>query len=199
MRTIKRYSNRRLYDTQSSRTITQRELAGLVKKGVEVKVIDTVSDKDITLEVLGRLMMQEAPRWGTPREVRNLFSRVIQAGGNQSMSILKNTILASIGAFHITKAKAEKVIDHLIKEGEVKESQRKQAVLELLDKAEKSTAGWREKVSKEAKRVGTEVNKVAQEIKKYKMAKQSDLKNLEVKVDKLTKSMKALEKKLDSM
>ncbi|MCH9025219.1 MAG: polyhydroxyalkanoate biosynthesis repressor PhaR, partial [candidate division Zixibacteria bacterium] len=41
MRVIKRYSNRRLYDTESSRTITQSDLSEMVKEGIELKVIDS--------------------------------------------------------------------------------------------------------------------------------------------------------------
>lgn len=112
------------------------------------------------------------------------------------MSILKNTVLASIGAFQVTKEKAEKIIDDLIKKGDLKESQRKTAVLELLDKAEKSTAGWRQKISKEATKASQEVGKLATELKKYKMAKQTDLKKLEDKVDRLGKAIEGIEKRL---
>lgn len=199
MRLLKRYSNRRLYDTETSRTLTQGDLARIIKKGVEVKVVDTVTGEDITLEVLGRVMIQEAATWKSGRDAKKLMSKIIQLGGTKSMSILRNTVLASIGAFHVTKIKAEKIIDHLIKEGELKPSDRKKAVLELLDKAEKSTAGWRKKISKEAARAQEEVTKIAKELKKYKMAKETDLKGLEKKVDKLSKSMKSLDKRLSEL
>jgi len=199
MRLLKRYSNRRLYDTETSRTLTQGELARIIKKGVEVKVVDMVTSEDITLEVLGRVMVQEAAKWKSRRNARKLLSKIIQLGGTKSMSILRNTVLASIGAFHVTKIKAEKIIDHLIKEGELKPSDRKKAVLELLNKAEKSTAGWRQKISKEAARAQDEVTKLAKELKKYKVAKETDLKSLERKVDKLSKSMKMLDKRLSEL
>ena len=109
------------------------------------------------------------------------------------MSILKNTVLASIGAFQVTKAKAEQIIDDLIKKGDLEESDRKKAVMELLDKAEKSTAKFADKVSKEASKVRTEVTNA---VSKLNLAKQSDLKALEKKIDNLTKSLAALEKKL---
>ena len=59
------------------------------------------------------------------------------------MSLLKNTVLASIGALHVTKDKAEKIIDDLIRRGELDKSDRKKAVMELLEKAEKSTTDFR--------------------------------------------------------
>jgi len=199
MKLLKRYSNRRLYDPETSQTLTQADLARMVKKGIDVRVIDTVTGEDITLDVLGRVMIQETSSWKSKQNARKLLSEIIQLGGNKSMSILRNTVLASIGAFHVTKVKAEKIIDHLIKEGELKPSDRKKAVLELLDKAEKSTAGWRQKISKEASKAQVEVTKLAKELKKYTVAKQTDLKKLEAKVDKLSKSMKNLDKRLSEL
>lgn len=112
------------------------------------------------------------------------------------MSVLKNTILASIGVFHVTKAKAEKIIDDLIKKGELDKSDRKKAVMEMLEKAERSTATWKEKISKGADRTQKEIAKL---VKGLNLARQSDLKKLEGKVDKLNKMLRNLEKKLGEM
>ena len=112
------------------------------------------------------------------------------------MSILRNTILASIGALSVTKEKAEKIIDDLIKRGDLDKSSRKKAVMELLVKAEKSTSGWGKKIEKEVTRAQKEVTKV---VKDLRLAKQSDFKKLETKVTKMTKILASIEKKLNSM
>lgn len=196
MRIIKRYSNRRLYDTHESRTITQTDLANLVRGGVDVKVVDTASGRDITMAVLGRIIINEAPRWSDKQQAKELFSKIIMIGGEKSMSILKNTILASIGVINVTKAKAEKIIDELIKKGELDKSSRKQAVMELLEKAESSSSKLKDRVAKEAGRAQVEVTSL---IKRLNLAKQSDMKNVEAKVDKLAKQLRLLQKKLDSL
>jgi polyhydroxyalkanoate synthesis repressor PhaR len=196
MRVIKRYSNRRLYDTEASRTLTQADLASLIKDGVEVKVIDSVTGKDISLMILGKIVLAEASSWGDVKQSKELFTTIIELGGKKTMSILKNTVLASIGVIQVTKAKAEKIIDDLIKRGELDKSDRKKAVMELLDKAEKSTAGIREKVSKEAGKAQKEISKLAKEVREYKLIKRGDLQKLETKLDKLTKAVANLEKKL---
>ncbi|MBD3332743.1 hypothetical protein GF356_07825 [candidate division GN15 bacterium] len=199
MRLIKRYRNRRLYDTQTSRTITQQDLVRLIADGESVQVVDSATGDDITMSVMGRLIAQQAESLADDAESKQLITRLIQIGGEKSMSILKNTVLASIGAFQVTKDKAEQVIDELIKKGEVSESERKSAVMELLERAEKSTAGWREKVSKEVKKATDEVNKLGQEIKDYKLVKQSDLTQLEEKINNLNTSLQAIEKRLEEM
>jgi len=199
MRIIKRYSNRRLYDTSSSSTITHRDVVRLIKSGEQITVIDSVDGSDITTAALSRIMVSEAAKWDNDRESKDLLTKIIEFGGNKPMSILKNTVLASIGAFQVTKAKAEKIIDDLIKKGDLKESDRKKAVLEMLEKAEKSTAKFRAKVSNEAGKAQDEIGKLYKEIKQYKLVKKTDVKKLEDKVDKLTKAVNRLEKKLSSL
>ncbi len=196
MRVIKRYSNRRLYDTEASRTLTQADLASLIKEGVEVRVVDSATGKDISLMVLGKIVLAETSSWGDVKQSKELFTTIIELGGKKSMSILKNTVLASIGVIQVTKAKAEKIIDNLIKKGELDKSDRKKAIMELLDKAEKSTAGIREKISKEAGRAQKEISKLAKEVRDYKLIKSSDLQKLETKLDKLTKAVASMEKQL---
>ena len=190
VRIVKRYKNRRLYDTESSRVITQFDLARMIQEGHQVKVIDSVSGKDITLAVLGRVMLAETSRWGNIVESKELIREIIHTGGTKSMSILRNTVLASIGALHVTKEKAEQVIDELIKKGELNKSDRKKAIMELLKKAEKSTADLRARIAKEAERAQKEVSRLASGLG---WARQDDLKKLERKVNKLAKQIKEME------
>ena len=112
------------------------------------------------------------------------------------MSILKNTILASLGALQVTKEKATKIIDDLIKKGELDSSERKKAIMELLKIADKSTADFRKKVSSEAARVQKDVSAFVQEMK---LSKQSDFKRLEAKVDKIGKQLKKIESALSAL
>jgi len=196
MRLIKRYGNRRLYDTETSSTITQDGLSKLVKDGVEVKVVDAQSGRDITGPVLGRLLLFESTRWKNGGDSKDLFKSIIIAGGEKSMSILKSTFLASLGAIKLSAEKAEKMIDELIKKGDLDKSQRKKAIMELLDKADKSTADFRKKVSEEATKVGKDVSDFA---KKMQPAMQADLKKLEAKVDSLARTMKKIEEALKNL
>ena len=112
------------------------------------------------------------------------------------MSILKNTFLASIGALKVTKEKAEKMIDELIKKGDLDKSMRKQALMELLEKADKSTAEFRKKVSVEAGKVGKDMSDFA---KRMQPAMQEELKKLESKVDGLSKRLKKIEEALTAL
>jgi polyhydroxyalkanoate synthesis repressor PhaR len=57
---IKKYENRRLYDSTNSRYINLEEIAQLVKEGREVKVVDAASGEDITRVVLTQIIMEDA-------------------------------------------------------------------------------------------------------------------------------------------
>lgn len=58
MITIKKYSNRRLYDTSQSRYITLEELAEKIKGGEDVQVIDAKSGNDLTQGTLTQIIME---------------------------------------------------------------------------------------------------------------------------------------------
>jgi len=178
---------------ETSRTITQIDLAGMIKDGKHVKVIDSATGDDLTLSVLGRVFLLESSHWTDLKERKELLQEIIYLGGDRSMSLLKNTILASIGAFQVTKAKAEKIIDDLIKKGDLDKSDRKKAIMELLQKAEKSTAGLRARVSKEAEKAQKSASRLAKDLN---WARQTDFKKLEAKVNKLARAIKALEEKI---
>ncbi len=55
---IKKYGNRRLYDTESSRYITLEGLGELIKAGAEVRVVGATSNQDLTQATLTQLIME---------------------------------------------------------------------------------------------------------------------------------------------
>ncbi len=59
---IKKYANRRLYDTRQSRYITLDELAQIVRGGTDVSVIDAKSGNDLTRQVLIQVLLEEQDR-----------------------------------------------------------------------------------------------------------------------------------------
>ena len=139
------------------------------------------------LDGLGVVLRRAIPKaHRSPSELQDSLE-----GGNQSMSVLKNTVLASIGLFEITKARAERIIDDLIQKGELSRSDRKNAVLELLDKAEQSSARFRKKVLKEVHEAQSGIFQMAEDLG---WARQTEMKKLQNKVSKLTKAVESLQK-----
>ncbi|HEX8793904.1 MAG TPA: polyhydroxyalkanoate synthesis regulator DNA-binding domain-containing protein [Polyangiaceae bacterium] len=56
--TVKKYGNRRLYDTAESRYITLEELAEKIRKGADVKIVDAKSGQDLTQVTLTQIIVE---------------------------------------------------------------------------------------------------------------------------------------------
>ena len=61
-RVIKRYANRKLYDTTSSQYVTLEQIAHMVRAGEEVKVLDNASKEDLTSVTLAQIIFEEEKR-----------------------------------------------------------------------------------------------------------------------------------------
>ena len=57
---IKKYGNRRLYDTAESRYVNLDEIAGLVRRGKDVQVVDAKTGQDLTRVTLTQIIMEDA-------------------------------------------------------------------------------------------------------------------------------------------
>ncbi len=191
MRIIKRYKNRRLYDTELKSYITHVELERLISGFEPFTVIDSVSGKDITLAVLGQVLIGGLKNNRHKTRSKESLIKLISEGGRKSMSILRNTYLASVGIYSLTRKKAEEVIDSLIKAGELSKSERKEAILELLDRAEKTTRKMKDKIIQEAgdvqKNLQADIGKV---VENMKLATQKDIDALNKKIDELSRMYK---------
>ena len=64
-RQIKRYGSRKLYDTGESRYVSLDELAGMIRDGENIQVVDNASGEDATAAVLTQVIADEGRRGGT--------------------------------------------------------------------------------------------------------------------------------------
>jgi polyhydroxyalkanoate synthesis repressor PhaR len=95
---IKKYANRRLYDTESSSYITLERLAEMVRQKREFKVVDARSGEDITHNVLTQIIMDEESRGQTLLPV-SFLRQLIGMYGGQVGSMLPQYLEASLEAF----------------------------------------------------------------------------------------------------
>jgi polyhydroxyalkanoate synthesis repressor PhaR len=95
---IKKYANRRLYDTESSSYITLERLAEMVRQKREFKVVDAKTGEDITHNVLTQIIMDEESRGQTLLPVCFLRQLIGMYGG-QMQSMLPQYLEASLEAF----------------------------------------------------------------------------------------------------
>ncbi len=57
---LKKYTNRRLYDTEQSTYVTLRQVAEMIRQGRQVEVIDAKSEEDVTAYILTQIILEEA-------------------------------------------------------------------------------------------------------------------------------------------
>ncbi|MDB5693681.1 MAG: phaR [Alphaproteobacteria bacterium] len=95
---IKKYANRRLYDTESSSYITLERLAEMVRQKRQFKVIDAKSGDDITRQVLAQIIMDEEAR-GSEMLPINFLRQLIGMYGGQMQSMVPHYLEASLEAF----------------------------------------------------------------------------------------------------
>jgi len=81
VRLVKRYGggSRKLYDTEESRYVSLDEVAGWVREGQEVRVLDSGSGEDVTRQVLAQIIL-EGEKQGKSLLSADLFHDVIRRG-----------------------------------------------------------------------------------------------------------------------
>ena len=81
LRLIKRYANRKLYDTRASHYVTLDQIAEMIQKGEEVKVVDNNSKDDLTSVTLAQIIFEKEKRQRSflPLSALRL---IIQSGGH---------------------------------------------------------------------------------------------------------------------
>jgi polyhydroxyalkanoate synthesis repressor PhaR len=95
---IKKYANRRLYNTESSSYITLDHLAAMTREGRDFKVVDAKTDEDITHNVLTQIIMEEESRGQTMLPV-NFLRQLIAMYGDSMQAFVPSYLEASMDSF----------------------------------------------------------------------------------------------------
>lgn len=107
---IKKYANRRLYDTRKSSYITLDDLAAMVREGREFRVVDAKSDEDITHNVLTQIIM-EAEQTGQTMLPVSFLRQLITLYGDSMQSLVPGYLEASMNSFRTNQQKFRTAIE----------------------------------------------------------------------------------------
>jgi polyhydroxyalkanoate synthesis repressor PhaR len=97
-RIIKKYPNRRLYDTERSRYITLADVRDLIMQGVSVRVLDTANDADLTRSILLQIMLEEETG-GEPLFSANMLAQIIRFYGGTVQGVFARYLESSLDTF----------------------------------------------------------------------------------------------------
>jgi polyhydroxyalkanoate synthesis repressor PhaR len=98
VRTIKKYPNRRLYDTERSKYITLADVRDLVTEGVEFEVVDANSGDDITRSILLQIIMEKEAD-GEPLFTTDMLTKFIRFYGNTAQDLFSQYMEQSMALF----------------------------------------------------------------------------------------------------
>jgi len=101
---IKKYANRRLYNTQSSSYITLEDLAQMTREGLEFNVVDAKSGEDITHSILTQIIVEEEANGEHILPV-SFLRDLISMYGNSMQSMMPSYLEASMANFRANQAK----------------------------------------------------------------------------------------------
>lgn len=131
MTLIKRYPNRKLYDTQAKQYITLEGVAELIRQGEEITVIDHASGEDLTTLTLTQIIVEQEKKQGG-RLPRSILSSMIQVGGDR-LSALQRTIASSFNFWRQFDEEIRHRLQDLVRRGELSEREAQGLQERILD------------------------------------------------------------------
>ncbi len=175
---IKRYTNRKLYDTVESRYVTLDEIAEMVKAGAEVKVIDNRTKEDLTSVTLAQIIFEEEKK--TSKMSLETLRDLIRHGGEVAQRLVEGTQAELRGRVEAVRAAAEQRVQNFLKSGQQTTDRAK----ELVQASQESMAALQKRVDE---RVRTAVEGM------------SSLSEVRRSLDEIARRIEGLEKRLDDL
>jgi polyhydroxyalkanoate synthesis repressor PhaR len=175
---IKRYTNRKLYDTVESRYVTLDEIAEMIKSGGEVKIIDNRTKEDLTSVTLAQIIFEEEKK--TSRMSLETLRALIRQGSEAAQRLVEGTQEQLRGRVDAVKAAAEQRVQSLITRGQATSDKAK----ELVQVSQESVSALQKKVDERVRAA---------------MEGMSSLGEARRQFDEIGHRIDALEKKLDKL
>ena len=134
---IKKYANRRLYNTETSAYITLEHLAAMTREGRDFKVVDARSDEDITHNVLTQIIMEAEGKGGAqPMLPISFLRQLISLYGDSMQAMVPGYLEASMESFRRNQEQFRSAVEGAFAGGPFAEiAKRNMAMLDAAAKA----------------------------------------------------------------
>jgi polyhydroxyalkanoate synthesis repressor PhaR len=112
---IKKYSNRKLYDTEEKKYVNLSEISRLIREGVDLKVVDNKTKEDITSLVLAQIIVEQEKT--KKIMLPSIFSplKMLKRGGEDMFKLGRKMFLGGLGIVSLTKERANEIAQELRK------------------------------------------------------------------------------------
>ena len=106
---IKKYANRRLYNTQSSSYITLEDLSRMTREGIDFQVLDAKTGADITHQILTQIIMEEEAH-GEQMLPVSFLRQLISMYGDSMQALMPHYLEATMDNFRATQRKLQETL-----------------------------------------------------------------------------------------
>ena len=127
---IKRYPNRKLYNTEAKQYITLEGVAELIRQGAEIQVVDHASGEDLTALTLTQIILeQEKKQSGL---LTNSFLTGLIRTGSDRLSAVQRSLMSPAGFWHQIDEEIKSRIHALARQGELSEKEAKTLIDKMI-------------------------------------------------------------------
>lgn len=121
MPVIKRYPNRKLYDTESKKYVTLDGISELIQQGQEVQVVDHATGEDLTTLTLTQIIFEQEKKQSgfLPRSV---LTGLVRAGG-EKINMIRHSLSSPLDLIRHVESEIDRRISNLIRRGELNETE----------------------------------------------------------------------------
>ena len=134
-RIIKRYSNRKLYDTVSSKYVRLEDIAAMVKGGNEVKVVDNQTKEDLTSVTLAQIIFEDEKAKRNPMPL-GMLRDLVRHGGQSLSEFINKEVSPRVQTI---REEAEGIRDRLLRrDSEGKDAKPKDVAKELVSASQRA-------------------------------------------------------------
>ena len=186
MHKIKRYANRKLYDTKSKKYITLDEIAKLLKAGEEISVLDNKTGEDITAATVSQIFAR-TKKGQTDNGASNVMIQLLRKGPGTLVDYGKKYISLWDRALTMADEEIDRLVERLVKEKEITPSEGSRLKKDMLNRAEDMKKWIAEKIDQ----------RVNEALDLMNLASKEKVSQLTGKIDTLTRKVQNLEKKLE--
>jgi len=178
-RVVKRYANRKLYDTQRSRYVTLEQIADMIRAGEDVKIVDNNSKEDLTAITLAQIIFEEEKK--SSFLPLSALRNIIQTSGN-SIQQLATTAGERVRAVFRRDKDGNEVEGEPLPPDAGEQSSSSGPIREFLERSQQTFDEWQ-------KRVDERIRHTVESL--------SPLAGIEKEVRALSQRLAELEKKLE--
>lgn len=179
MHLIKKYPNRKLYDTEDNRYVSLGSIASLVIAGEEVRVVDNTNGEEITTLVLSQILREQERKGSFLPQA--LLSALIRKGAG-GLNNLRDSFQSSLSALQALEDEVRESIDTMAQRGEIGMTEAQELREELLRAARRRQIAMEERILQE---IEASLTRLAMPTRSDLEGVSSRLAEVEAKVDSL--------------